>query len=88
VQIDQQQLETPASVSQFVHQVLCEAENLERDHFPLAWRTLANASGPCGMLFCLHGPRQMQLTAVWEIERNVIWFYNSRGERFRKTLLR
>jgi hypothetical protein len=88
VHIDQQHFESPESVSQFVHQVLCQVENLELDHFPLARRTLETSSGPCGVLFCLHGPRQMQLTAVWEIERNVIWFYNSRGERFRKTQLR
>lgn len=76
------------SVRQYIHRVLCRLENLELDHFPLTERTLERAGRPCGVLFVLHGPRQLQVSAVWENERNVIWFYNSVGQRCQKTQLR
>lgn len=79
--------ESRETVRQYVHQVLCQTENLEPDCFPLSERELARPNGHCGTLFCLHGPRQLQLTAIWEVDRNVVWFYNAVGERFRKTRL-
>ncbi|MEM9656755.1 MAG: hypothetical protein AAF961_00205, partial [Planctomycetota bacterium] len=42
---------------------------------------------PCGIHFCLHGPRALKLTAIWETDRNTILFYGSRGERVRRTIL-
>ncbi len=83
-----ERLETHDSVRHHVNHALCELENLEPDHFPLTERTLQQAGCPCGVLFVLHGPRQLQVSAVWEVERNVIWFYDSKGERCLKTQLR
>jgi hypothetical protein len=34
------------------------------------------------MFFCLHGPRSVRITAIWEAARNVVLFYSSTGERF------
>jgi hypothetical protein len=39
------------------------------------------------MYFCLHGPRAVHLTAIWETDRNTILFYGSRGERAHRTRL-
>lgn len=75
------------SIRQYVNQKLCELENLEPDHFPLSERTLERAGSPCGVMFVLHGPRQLQVSAVWEIDRNQIWFYNAIGERCHQTQL-
>ena len=50
-------------------------------------RVLLRGGKPCGMYFCLHGPRATKFTAIWETERNQVLFYGSRGERFLKTQL-
>ena len=50
-------------------------------------RTLIRGGKPCGIYFCLHGPRATKFTAIWETEHNQILFYGSQGERFQKTML-
>ena len=50
-------------------------------------RILLRSGAPCGIYFCLHGPRSVKFTAIWETDRNTILFYNSNGERFHKTQL-
>ena len=73
------------SVQQHVNRTLCELENLEVDHFPLSERTLHRGGEACAVMFVLHGPRQLQVTAVWELASGTIWFYNSIGVRCKKT---
>lgn len=80
-------LEDHQAVRNHVNQVLCELEDLEPDHFPLSERTLECAGVACAVMFVLHGPRQLQVSAVWELEGNLIWFYNSVGQRCQKTQL-
>lgn len=75
------------AVRNFVHHVLCELENLEPNHFPMSQRTLQRAGRPCGVLFVLHGPRQLQVSAVWETDRNVLWLYNAVGKRCQRISL-
>jgi hypothetical protein len=83
-----ERLDNHDSVRHYINRNLCQLENLEPDHFPISERTLQRAGCPCGVLFVLHGPRQLQVSAVWEMERNVIWFYDSTGQRCQKTRLR
>jgi len=45
------------------------------------------AGKPCGIYFCLHGPRATKFTAIWETDRNQVLFYGSRGERILRTQL-
>ena len=71
----------------YVNQTLCEKDQLETNYFPLSERILVRRGAPCGVYFCLHGPRALCLTAIWETDSNTILFYSSRGERFRKTQL-
>ena len=72
---------------QFVHHTLCEQNELERGAFQITERILVRGENPCGIFFCLHGPRNVRLTAVWESERNTVLFYSSSGERLLKTQL-
>jgi len=71
----------------FVHTTLCEQNQLEKGAFEVTERILVRGRQPCGIFFCLHGPRSVKLTAIWETERNTILFYGSSGERTGKTHL-
>ena len=68
----------------FVHQTLCEKENLLPDQFSIAELPLQQRGAPCGMQFTLQGPRSVRLGAVWAAERNQVYFYDARGERYLK----
>lgn len=68
-------------LQQFVHHTICQQEQLETHAFPLTARPLARAGKFCGMFFCLHGPRSVKITAIWDFAKNTIFFYNSTGER-------
>lgn len=71
----------------FVNETLCGHEQLEQDAFPLTEHVLVRSGAACGIFFCLHGPRAVKFTAIWETQRNTILFYNSNGERFLKIQL-
>ncbi len=68
----------------YVKNILCQQTQLEVDAFPLTERILMRSERPCGIFFCLHGPRAVKLSAIWETERNTILFYGQTGERFHK----
>lgn len=72
---------------QFVAHTLCQQDNFEEGVFQVTERVLKKCGQICGIFFCLHGPRSVKLTAVWETESNSILFYGSTGERFQKTVL-
>ena len=71
----------------FVTATLCEYEQLEPGAFPMTERILIRGGQPCGIFYCLHGPRSVKITAIWETDRNRIWFYGSTGQRFQKVQL-
>jgi len=50
-------------------------------------KILVRGGKPCGIYFCLHGPRGVKFTAIWETDRNCVLFYGCGGERFQKTQL-
>ena len=72
---------------QFVYLALCEQNDFEPGAFKFSERILVRAGQPCGLFFCLHGPRSVKLTAIWETDQNHIIFYGSSGERKQKTRL-
>ncbi len=84
---DLQRLGDIKAIRNYVNKTLCEKDRLESNYFPLMERTLLLHGMPCGIYFCLHGPRSLRLTAIWETKSNTILFYSSRGERFHKTKL-
>src|SRR3972149_6239163 len=84
---DTQRLDDLTAIRRYISEKLCEKDQLEARFFPLSEQVLVRRGAPCGVDFCLHGPRSLRLTAVWETDSNTILFYGSRGERFRKTQL-
>jgi len=82
-----QQLKNLNHLREYVVAVLCEHDELEIGAFRVTERILVRAKRPCGIFFCLHGPRSVKITAIWETERNTILFYGSNGERFQRTQL-
>lgn len=72
---------------EYVHTTLCHHNELEIGAFRITERILMRSGNPCGIFFCLHGPRSVKLTAIWEIQRNTILFYGSDGQRQQKTQL-
>jgi hypothetical protein len=69
---------------QYVHETLCGHENLVPEQFQLQEVPLTRLGERCGMQFLLRGPRNVRLGAVWASDRNQLFFYDARGERFRK----
>ena len=82
-----QRLNDLHAIRQYVNQTLCQKDRLETNYFPLSEKILVRGGAPCGLYFCLHGPRSLRLSAIWETDSNTILFYGSRGERFRRTQL-
>ncbi len=71
----------------FVHQTLCERENILADQFGLSETSLIRSGRDCGLHFCLRGPRNVRLEAIWVADHNTIYFYDARGMRFLKIQL-
>ena len=80
-------IQTLDELREYVKNILCQHNQLEIDAFPLTERILVRADRPCGIYFCLHGPRAVRFSAIWETQRNTVLFYGATGERFHKTQL-
>jgi hypothetical protein len=81
------QIRSLEDLRDYVNRTLCSRYELQIDAFRLTQRILRRSGKPCGIYFCLHGPRAVKFTAIWETDRNQILFYGSTGERFQKTQL-
>lgn len=68
-------------IREFVRSELCEKNELEKDAFHMAERLLTRNGQPCGLYFCIYGPRSVRLTAVWDLASGSIFFYDSMGRR-------
>jgi hypothetical protein len=82
-----QRLNNLDSLRDYVIHTLCQHDQFELGAFPVTERILTRSGKPCGIFFCLHGPRSVKVTAIWETEQNTILFYSSTGERFQRTRL-
>ena len=71
----------------YVHETLCHHERFQPGAFPMTERILTRGQNKCGIYFCLHGPRAVKCTSIWETEKNSILFYGSGGERFHRIYL-
>ncbi|MGD9856070.1 MAG: hypothetical protein AB7U20_14090 [Planctomycetaceae bacterium] len=80
-------LRTVDDLRAYVHDALCERENLLADQFQTDTYELRQNGVPCGLQFHLHGPRSVALSAIWSMQQNVVYFYDARGERYRKVQL-
>ena len=82
------EIDNLTDLRQFVSHTLCQKNDFENDVFQVTEKKILTKCGKlCGLFFCLHGPRSVKLTAVWETESNSILFYGSTGERFQKTVV-
>jgi hypothetical protein len=82
-----QQIHDLDDLREYVNQTLCQHDQLQTDAFRMTERIIRRGSKPCGIYFCLHGPRAVKYTAIWETDRNQVLFYGAGGERFQKTQL-
>ncbi len=82
-----QQIEDIDDLREYVNTIICSQYQLQAGAFRMTERVLVRGEKPCGIQFCLHGPRATKFTAIWETDRNQVLFYGSRGERFLKTQL-
>jgi hypothetical protein len=71
----------------FVHALLCQKENLLPDQFRTSEVALIRQNEPCGLQFCLRGPRSVRLAAVWAAEANFVYLYDAKGTRYSKLRL-
>lgn len=83
----ERQIQSLDDLRRYVNETLCEFDNLEVGAFRMTERMLLRSGKPCGLYFCLHGPRAVKFSAIWETQRNMVLFYGSSGERFQKTQL-
>lgn len=60
---------------------LAELGHLEEDAFPMTERVVVKRGRPCGVYFCLHGPRSVKLTAVADFQTKKVMLYGSDGQR-------
>jgi hypothetical protein len=72
---------------EFIHQTLCEKENLLADQFTMTEVRLTRQNEPCELQFSLRGPRNVVLGAIWAADRNVVYLYDARGMRYAKLRL-
>ncbi|MCA9087728.1 MAG: hypothetical protein KDA90_03730 [Planctomycetaceae bacterium] len=72
---------------QYVHFTLCEREMLLAEQFETQDQPLVTRGNFCGLQFSLRGPRAIKLGAIWAADQNVIFFYDTRGERYLKVNL-
>lgn len=80
-------LPTLADLRDYVAEMLCQFDELLVGAFPVTERLLVQGNSVCGVSFCLHGPRRVQFRAIWEAERDTIWFYDCTGARAGRTRL-
>jgi len=83
----QPELTTLDELRSFVHEKLCEQENLVPDLFPLQEHSLDRGGKSCGMQFLLFGPRNVRLGAIWDSLHNTVYFYDTQGNRYDKITL-
>ncbi len=69
------------TIREFVREELCEKNQLEKNAFQMTEKVLVKKGEPCGLFFCIYGPRSVRLTAVWDLQRGSLFFYDSLGRR-------
>ncbi len=74
------------SLRKLVSKVLCQQSDFEEGIFQITEQLLKRGNKMCGIFFCLHGPRSVKLTAIWESTHNSVRFYGSNGEKFKTTI--
>jgi len=78
-----------ADLKYFVYRTLCHDHDLLLNAFPTSEMVLKKSDDKCcGIMFCLHGPRAVKFSAIWEKENNRVLFYGPTGKRYSQVDLR
>ena len=83
--------ETKSSIStieelqEYVYGTICSDHELLTDAFPKSSTYLRRRGEICGIMFCVQGPRTVAFTAIWEKQKNRVFFFDPTGERYRLT---
>ena len=64
-----------------------QKENLVPNEFAISEVRLIRGGQMCGMQFCLRGPRSVRLAAIWAADRNAVYLYDAKGQRYAKVVL-
>ncbi len=64
-----------------VHADLNRLGDFEPGAFQITERWVHIAGQPCGVHYCLHGPRNVKLTAVVDLRKQKLIFYGTDGQR-------
>lgn len=64
-----------------VHRKLADLGHLEFGSFPMTERLVVRGEEVCGIYFCLHGPRNVKLTAICDLKRRNVIYYGTDGLR-------
>ena len=80
-------IENLEDLRNYINKILCDQEHLLYGAFQMTERLLVRSGRPCGMYFCVHGPRSVKVSAVWDATSKSVLFYAATGERFHKMLL-
>ena len=67
-----QQLRSLDELREYILETLCYQYQLRIDAFQMTQRLLRRGDKPCGLLFCLHGPRASTFTAISDSDRTRI----------------
>ncbi|MDR1960505.1 MAG: hypothetical protein LBQ54_15955 [Planctomycetaceae bacterium] len=88
VTVSNQAIRSFSDLRFFVYKTLCEHHELLANAFPTT-ETLLKRGGrdTCGVMFCLHGPRAVKMTAIWEKDNNRVLFYGPTGKRYQQVEL-
>jgi hypothetical protein len=79
---------TPDELRSFIHKTLCEKENLLADQFAMTELQVTREGRLCALQFCLRGPRNVRLAAIWAADQNVVLLYDAAGVRYAKLRLK
>jgi len=78
------EIRTLDDLRRFIHQTLCAKENLLANEFAISEVRLTQGGQCCGIQFSVRGPRSVRLAAIWAIDRNAIYLYDTKGQRYAK----
>ena len=60
---------------------MCSIGDFEPGAFQITERLLIKAGEACGIHFCLHGPRNVKISAVADLNKRQLLYYGTDGHR-------
>ncbi|MDR2643827.1 MAG: hypothetical protein LBC74_13675 [Planctomycetaceae bacterium] len=77
-----------SELKDYVYRTLCNDHELLMDAFPTSESILKRGNTEsCGVMFCLHGPRAVKYSAIWEKDEGRVLFYGPSGKRYQQIKL-